>query len=57
MSFDTTYYFCNCDEPATEGQNMSINRIFEKHLADVRNTFVRQIVMQLLGSMTNPSNH
>lgn len=34
MSFETTYYFCNVTEPATEGQNMSINRIFEKNLAD-----------------------
>ena len=35
MSFDTTYYFCSeAVEPATEGQNMSINRIFEKYLAD-----------------------
>lgn len=35
MSFDTTYYFCpEAVEPATEGQNMQINRIFEKYLAD-----------------------
>lgn len=35
MSFDTTYYFCpEAVEPAIEGQNITINRIFEKYLAD-----------------------
>lgn len=35
MAFETTYYFCpEAVEPATEGQNMKINRIFEKYIAD-----------------------